>query len=71
MSKELLTLKALGLQPKKILDIGACVLDWTKDCMQTFPHADYTMIDGTKHFDEDNYLVEILSDENKGSRLVH
>ena len=65
MSKELLTLKALGLQPKKILDIGACVLHWTRDCMLVFPNADYTMIDGTKHFDQGNYLVEILSDEIK------
>ena len=65
MSKELLTLKALGLQPKNILDIGACVLNWTRDCMKVFPNADYTMVDGTKHFNQDSYLVEILSDEIK------
>ena len=78
MTKELLTLKELGFNPKNILDVGACVLQWTRDCLDVFPQSNYVMIDGNNHPKnfhyqdqtfknsiEKNYLVEVLADEIK------
>lgn len=78
MTKELLTLKELGFTPKNILDVGACILEWTSDCLDVFPESNYVMIDGNDHPKnfhyqdqtykasiEKRYLVEVLADEIK------
>ena len=78
MTKELLTLKELGFNPKNILDVGACILDWSRECLDVFPQSNYIMIDGNDHAKnfhynneearekiKNSYFVEILSDEIK------
>lgn len=40
---------ALGFEPKRILDVGANVGDWTRSFMRIFPNATFLMLDGTDH----------------------
>jgi hypothetical protein len=38
-------LKALGFQPRHIVDVGAYEGEWTKSCMHIFPGAHFLMVE--------------------------
>lgn len=42
-------LVALGFKPRRILDVGANVGDWTREYLKLFPDASFLMLDGTDH----------------------
>lgn len=73
LSHVLNTLKSLGFEPDRILDLGARTGDWTRECMKVYPHAHYNLIDAI-HFDDlhwfdnhDNvdYSISLVSDVEK------
>lgn len=37
--------KECGIQPGQIIDVGAARGEWTKECLQIFPNAQYFLID--------------------------
>jgi len=59
------------LNPTSILDIGANVGDFTKECKLTFPTAEYFLIEGNAACEPylknsgHNYFIGLLSDEPK------
>jgi len=68
------TIKKCGFDPKKILDIGANVGDWTAQASTVFPDAEYVLINPYRHGVSVGrcargggltYIVEILAECDK------
>ena len=38
-------IQQLGYQPDRVLDIGACVGNWTMECLKNFPNAKYDLFE--------------------------
>ncbi len=61
----------LKFEPRTILDIGAQVGDFYRECKQTWPDSQVMMIEATKECEPylkdtgGNYLIAVLSDEKK------
>ena len=61
----------LGFEPRTILDVGAQVGDFYRECKQTWPDSQIMMIEATKECEPylkdtgGNYLIAVLSDKKK------
>ena len=61
----------LGFVPRTILDIGAQIGDFYRECKQTWPDSQIMMIEATKECEPylketgGNYLIAVLSDTKK------
>lgn len=42
-------MKALGIEPKVVYDIGACVMHWTKEARKVWPDSKFVLFDGMNH----------------------
>jgi FkbM family methyltransferase len=51
LSHKLETLKNAGYKPTLIVDIGACIGEWTKICQTVFPEAKYCLVEPNMHED--------------------
>lgn len=63
-------LKAIGLQPRIIYDIGANVLHWTNEAKNIWPDSKYVVFEAMASFDTlykksgNDYAIALLSDSN-------
>jgi FkbM family methyltransferase len=61
----------LGFVPRTILDVGAQIGDFYRECKQTWPDSQVMMIEATRECEPylkdtgGNYLIAVLSDEKK------
>jgi FkbM family methyltransferase len=61
----------LGFEPRTILDVGAQIGDFYRECKQTWPDSQVMMIEATQECEPylkdtgGNYLIAVLSDEKK------
>ena len=61
----------LGFVPRTILDVGAQIGDFYRECKQTWPDSQVMMIEATQECEPylkdtgGNYLIAVLSDEKK------
>ena len=61
----------LGFEPRTILDVGAQIGDFYRECKQTWPDSQVMMIEATRECEPylkdtgGNYLIAVLSDEKK------
>ena len=61
----------LGFEPRTILDVGAQVGDFYRECKETWPDSQIMMIEATKECEPylketgGNYLIAVLSDTKK------
>ncbi|MFA5986226.1 MAG: FkbM family methyltransferase [Parcubacteria group bacterium] len=56
-----------GINPKTVIDIGASNGQWSKLCMETFPKADYLLVDAQDaHTDDLNKFVH----KNKNAQFI-
>ena len=61
----------LGFEPRTILDVGAQVGDFYRECKQTWPDSQIMMIEATQECEPylkdtgGNYLIAVLSDTKK------
>jgi FkbM family methyltransferase len=63
-------LPKMGIQPKVIYDIGACVQHWTRKAKEVWPDAKYYLLDAAKSVEPflaasgDEYAIAVLSDHD-------
>ena len=68
--KYLKIMGSMGINPKIIYDIGACVLHWTRHAKSVWPDSGYYLFDAMEecrpYFEssQDNYYIGLLSDED-------
>jgi FkbM family methyltransferase len=59
-------LRRMGISPKVVYDIGACVQHWTRKAKEVWPEAKYYLFDATKSVEPflktDSYAIAVLSD---------
>lgn len=61
-------LKQMGVEPKVVYDIGACVLHWTKEAKDLWPNADYYAFEAVAELEQfykttgNNYHIGLLGD---------
>lgn len=63
-------MKASGVEPKVIYDIGACVLHWTREAINVWPNAKFIPFEAMsecakiyEHFNIHPYVIGVLSDK--------
>jgi len=49
MFQSILRIKSNGYEPNRVLDIGACVGNWTQNCLKIFPNAKYDLFEANPY----------------------